>query len=138
MCLRPMRRTSWLAAVVVLLFGGAATPAAESWQTLKGCRLVLNPANDGDSFHVRHEGQEHIFRLYFVDTPETDLSFPERVREQADYFKITPAQAVRVGKKAAEFTERRLGAHPLTVLARWEGAEGRSRLPRHYAFVIAD
>src|SRR5206468_1561222 len=66
------------------------------------------------------------------------LSFAERVREQADYFKITPAQAVRVGKKAAEFTERRLGAHPFTVLTRWEGAEGRSRLPRHYAFVLAD
>src|SRR5438876_6522750 len=119
MCRRLLNRTPWVAAVIVCLIARAPARAAEPWQTLRGCRLVSNPANDGDSFHVRQEGQEYIFRLYLVDTPETDTSFTERVRDQADYFKITPAQAVRVGKKAAEFTERRLGARPFTVLTRW-------------------
>ena len=31
-----------------------------------------NPANDGDSFHVRAKEKEFIFRLYFVDTPEVE------------------------------------------------------------------
>lgn len=50
------------------------------WQKLEGCQLIQNEWNDGDSFHVRTaEGTEFIFRLYFVDTPETDSRFPDRV-----------------------------------------------------------
>ena len=33
-------------------------------------------------------GQEYIFRLYCVDTRETDDRFPERVAEQAAHFGI--------------------------------------------------
>jgi hypothetical protein len=44
---------------------------AEEWQTLRNCRLVPNEWNDGDSFHVSHQGQEYIFRLYFADAPES-------------------------------------------------------------------
>ena len=45
---------------------------SKDWIVLNNCRLIVNPANDGDSFHVEHQGREHIFRLYFVDTPETN------------------------------------------------------------------
>jgi endonuclease YncB( thermonuclease family) len=31
-----------------------------------------NASNDGDSFHVKADGEERIFRLYFVDTPESE------------------------------------------------------------------
>ena len=58
---------------------------AGRWLTLTNCRYLPNAANDGDSFHVRAEGREYIFRLYFVDTPETDDGIPERVKEQAKY-----------------------------------------------------
>jgi hypothetical protein len=31
-----------------------------------------NVSNDGDSFHVKADGEERIFRLYFADTPEAE------------------------------------------------------------------
>ena len=64
-------------------------PPAQPFTELKGCTLLTNQSNDGDSFHVRTpDGKEHIFRLYFVDTPEAENSFPDRVAEQAQYFGI--------------------------------------------------
>jgi hypothetical protein len=46
--------------------------ARAPWMTLKDCRYIKNPSDDGDSFHVRMGRKETIFRLYFVDAPETD------------------------------------------------------------------
>ena len=59
----------------------------------QSCHYLIKRANDGDSFHVSVNGKEYIFRLYFVDTPEVDTEFPQRVKEQARYFGITPEQA---------------------------------------------
>src|SRR5437667_1088697 len=56
---------------------GAPGPPGK-WVTLKKCQFQANAFNDGDSFHVRYDGQEFVFRLYFVDAPEVDDSFPER------------------------------------------------------------
>ena len=50
--------------------------AAREWEKLQNCRLAPDQYKDGDSFHVLHDGKSHIFRLYFVDCPETDTSFP--------------------------------------------------------------
>lgn len=36
------------------------------------------------------DGEERIFRLYFVDAPESALTYPERLQEQAEYFGIRP------------------------------------------------
>ena len=57
----------------------AVARADEQWVTYKDCRYLPNAANDGDSFHVRAAGKEYIFRLYFVDTPETDMYFQARL-----------------------------------------------------------
>ena len=64
--------------------------------------------SDGDSFRMRVGGEEHVFRLYFVDTPESDSRFPERNAEQAAYFGITPEQSVQAGKEAREFVRKTL------------------------------
>jgi len=104
------------------------------WQTLRGCQLLPNASNDGDSFHVEHDGTEYIFRLYFVDCPETDLSFPERVAEQGGHFGVSSEQAITLGKKAAAATASVL-ARRFTVVTRFQDARGRSALPRHFAFV---
>lgn len=106
------------------------------WDLLENCRLLRRSGNDGDSFHVQHDGKEFIFRLYYVDTPETNLSFPERVREQASYFNLDSNDMLRLGKEAGRFTERILSGGPFTVATKWEDARGNSRLPRHYAFVV--
>lgn len=108
------------------------------WQVLSDCRLLKREANDGDSFHVRHDGKEYIFRLYYVDAPETSLLFPDRVQEQSDYFRFSEQDALRVGLEAKRFTERVLAAAPFTVVTQWEDARGSSQLPRYYAFVVTD
>jgi len=59
------------------LFRRRSPGADEQWVTYKGCRYLPNAANDGDSFHVRRRrGGKYIFRLYFVDAPETDIQHP--------------------------------------------------------------
>lgn len=110
----------------------------KAWRVLSNCKLLKRDANDGDSFHVRHDGKEYIFRLYYVDAPETSLLFPDRVREQADYFSFSEQDALRVGDAAKRFTERILAAAPFSVVTQWEDARGNSQLPRFYAFVVTD
>src|SRR3954447_19104989 len=50
----------------------------KDWIVLENCRLISNPANDGDSFHASAGAREYIFRLYLVDAPETDAMTPGR------------------------------------------------------------
>jgi len=110
----------------------AATQA--NWTTLANCQLRSNPANDGDSFHVVCSGREYIFRLYFVDAPETDDSIPKRVEQQAAYFHVTKQSALAVAETAKRFSAASLRG-PFIVMTRWQDARGRSRLPRFYAVV---
>ena len=49
------------------------------WVALTNCRYLPNPANDGDSFHVAAGNKKYLFRLYFVDAPETDASLADRI-----------------------------------------------------------
>ncbi len=108
--------------------------AREPWVEWKNCQLDENDSNDGDSFHIRAGGQEYICRLYFVDAPETDAGFPERVAEQGKYFGITPKQTIELGEVARTFTEETL-AKPFTVRTRKQNAMGRSNKPRIYVLV---
>ncbi|MFN2476179.1 MAG: helix-hairpin-helix domain-containing protein [Chthoniobacterales bacterium] len=116
-----------------LLFATAAY-AREPWQVWKDCRLIQNDSNDGDSFHIQAAGKEYLVRLYFVDAAETDMSFPERIKEQAKYFGVSNEQAVAAGEAAEKFTLEKL-APPFTVRTCMQGAMGRSNMPRVYAFV---
>ena len=119
----------WIAPVDVCAHDGF-----KDWVVLGNCRLILNPANDGDSFHVSAGAKEYIFRLYFVDAPETDELTPRRLVDQATYFGITVPQAIEVGRAAKEFTRQKL-SEPFTVFTHMSDAMGRSRLERFYAFV---
>lgn len=113
----------------------AEDPSAQPFTELKGCTLLPNQANDGDSFHVHTpDGKEHIFRLYFVDCPEDRSDFPDRVAEQAAYFGINSQRAVQIGLDAARFTSHRLTG-TFTVYTRWKDALGKSELQRFYAFI---
>jgi competence protein ComEA len=129
-------RIAFLAAVILLVlrFEVGARDRAREWTVLNDCRLIPNPANDGDSFHVSAGGAEYLFRLYFVDTPETDEMTPRRLVDQAKYFGITVPQAIEAGREAKEFTRQKL-SQPFTVVTRMSGAMGRSRIERFYAFV---
>jgi hypothetical protein len=54
-----------------------ARDQSKDWIVLEDCRLIPNPANDGDSFHVSAGEKEYLFRLYLVDAPETDALAPD-------------------------------------------------------------
>jgi competence protein ComEA len=123
-----------LAIACTSLLCATSAEAREPWQVWKDCRLIPNDSNDGDSFHIQAAGKEYLVRLYFVDAAETDMSFPERVKEQAKYFGISDDQAVAAGEAAEKFTQEKL-AHPFTVRTCMQGAMGRSNMPRIYAFV---
>jgi len=124
-----------LIAIFVLCLAAGTLFAAQRWQTLDNCQLVRNKSNDGDSFHVAHNGQEYIFRLYFVDTPEVEDDFPDRVAEQAKYFGASLRRSLEIGRAAARYTGHQLNER-FTVVTRWENARGRSKLARNYAFVL--
>src|SRR5438477_9771385 len=111
-----------------------ARDQSKDWIVLKDCRLIANPANDGDSFHVSAGEKEYLFRLYFVDAPETDEMTPRRLVEQAKYFSITVPQTIEVGRAAKDFTQEKL-SQPFTVLTHMSDAMGQSRIERFYAFV---
>ena len=128
---------SVLIAVVVLSSATvdvSARDQSKDWIVLKDCRLIPNPANDGDSFHVSAGTKEYLFRLYLVDAPETDEMTPRRLVEQAKYFSITVPQAIEVGRAAKDFTQEKL-SQPFTVFTHMSDAMGQSRLERFYAFV---
>jgi competence ComEA-like helix-hairpin-helix protein len=126
----------WLLAVVILAASSGQAVARANWVTLSNCSYLVKRANDADSFHVAVKGKEYIFRLYFVDAPETGTKFRGRVRQQAKYFKATSAEAVKLGELAREFTREKL-SRPFVVRTCWQDAKGQSRLPRFYAFIQA-
>ena len=113
-----------------------AQDQSKDWIALKDCRLIPNPANDGDSFHVSAGEKEYLFRLYLVDAPETDEMTPRRLIEQAKYFGITVPQAIEVDRVAKDFTQEKL-SQPFTVITHMSDALGQSRLERFYAFVAS-
>ncbi|HEV2717618.1 MAG TPA: helix-hairpin-helix domain-containing protein, partial [Terriglobales bacterium] len=119
----------WIGAVDL-----CARDGSKDWIVLNNCRLIANPANDGDSFHVSAGPNEYIFRLYLVDAPETDEMVPRRLVDQAKYFGITVPQAIEVGRAAKEFTREKL-SEPFTVFTHMSDAMGQSRIERLYAFV---
>jgi len=108
--------------------------AHSPWITLQGGHYLTKRPNDGDSFHISVEGHEYVFRLYFVDAPETSAEFRDRVEEQAKYFGVTVDQVLEIGDLAKQFTREKL-TEPFLVRTCWEDAGGRSRTQRFYAFV---
>lgn len=128
-----MRRAILPCAAIWMTASFTASAAVE-WTTLTNCVLIANPYNDGDSFHVRQGDREYIFRLYFVDAPEDDEGFPQRVDEQARYFGVERENIIQTGLAARDATQELL-SEPFTVITRWHTAQGRSKIPRFYAFV---
>ncbi len=115
----------------------AAHAASKPFQKIEACRWKADRWNDGDSFHAitGDAGKEIVARLYFVDTPEAETAYRDRLDEQAGYWRITREQAVTIAHEAAAFTAKQLAA-PFTVWTRWRSALGRSALGRVYCIII--
>src|SRR5437762_12094688 len=132
--LTQLRYKIGLLALAIVCVAHVSARESQDWIVLENCRLISNPANDGDSLHASAGAREYIFRLYMVDAPETDEMNPARLVEQAKYFAITVPQAIEVGLAAKEFTRAKL-SEPFTVFTHMSDAMGRSKLQRFYAFV---
>lgn len=123
-----MALSLWLVAVSGL------SAADRPWVVFTNCQYIATKDCDGDSFRVRSGTNEFNVRLYFVDTPETNLRYAERSREQAEHFGITLDETVPAGVKARAVTKELL-REPFTVRTRWASAAGGGREPRYYSFV---
>ena len=106
----------------------------KEWTTLTDCRYAAHKNNDGDSFHVRCGAEEFVLRLYFVDAPETNLTYAERTRQQAEHFGATLDQTLKAGARARAFVRDTLSA-PFVVITRKAYAQGAAREPRYYGMV---
>jgi endonuclease YncB( thermonuclease family) len=122
--------------VLAYILFASCLPVAAEWTTLEGCRLIPHPFNDGDSFHVRHGDREYLFRLCYVDCPETEdmKEFRERTAEQAKYWRLPTRDVFFVGELAREFTLAAL-ANGFTVRTNWKDARGQSRKNRYFAVI---
>lgn len=118
-----------------VVFGLTPLALAASFQKLENVRWLPHAGNDGDSFHAVYRGKEYIFRLYFVDTPESSDFFPDRIKDQTRYFKVNKRETLDGANYASQFTETLLARESFTVYTQWEDARGASRLPRYYAIV---
>ena len=121
--------------LLLLLFSVQVTATEKkTWSTLTDCRYVAHQNNDGDSFHVRCGADAFVLRLYFVDTPETNLTYGERTREQAAHFGATLDETLKAGARARVFVRDTLKG-PFTVLTRKAYAQGAAKDPRYYGMV---
>ena len=131
------RRT--MANILVLAFAcssDAWSADIKEWVQLADCKYIENAYNDGDSFQVRCGAEELIVRLYFVDAPESNLRYPDRVREQSEYFGITLDETLRSGRQAAKMVKETLQG-PFVVWTRRASGGGRTKVPRFLGFVEA-
>jgi len=128
----------WQSAIITFLAWAivAASHGAESrpWVTLTNCQYIATKDGDGDSFRVRSGTNEFSLRLYYVDAPETTLTYAERVRQQSEHFGITLDATLKTGVQAKERTQELL-REPFSVRTRWASAAGRSRQTRYYGIV---
>jgi len=106
----------------------------KDWEQHSHCRYIDQKYNDGDSFKVSCGVKEHILRLYYVDTPESNLSNSSRVAEQAAYFGVTSNEVLSTGEAAARRV-RQLLQEPFSVSTKWSVAGGRSKELRYYGLV---
>lgn len=149
--MKPISRLFVLFAAVALVLALAMpSVAAKKWREYTDCELRMGEkgnenkyeeANDGDSFHVTigslksADARHKLFRLYFVDTPESETSLPERLEDQRKYWDLPDLQTVvRCGKEAKMFTRRFLQGK-FTAYSKLQDALGRSKKDRDYAMI---
>lgn len=109
--------------------------SGSGWTHLSDCRFITGRNSDGDSFHVKHEQGETEFRLYFVDTPESQFKSyrdgntnGKRIAEQGDYFGgLVQDDTTTVGRAGKELVKKLLSKNDFEVLTKWEDVYGPDR-----------
>ncbi|MFT4176976.1 MAG: thermonuclease family protein [Luteolibacter sp.] len=116
-------------------------PLAGPYEVYENCRLIDHGSNDGDSFLLQlPDGRRAIFRLYYVDTPESKFrryqngeTNSDRIHQQArDLGNLTPERAVEIGQQAKNFTLDLLKNAPFTLYTSWDSPYNDQR---YHAFL---
>lgn len=110
----------------------AVLPARAQWRSIRNAQLNEDAYYDGDSFELFTARSRRVYRLYFVDAPETDNSFPDRVKEQADYFNVSVERVLELGKEARQFAREFLKDG---VIVHHRRQEAGGRAERYFAIV---
>lgn len=130
---------SCLCATLLALYSLHCSSAEKKqWSTLKNCRFLPHPSNDGDSFLINCGTEEFFARLYFVDALEPNLSLPERTRDQAEYFGVSLDETIKAGARATALVRTLLEKRVFVIYTRKALAQGRGRSLRYYALVQID
>jgi endonuclease YncB( thermonuclease family) len=102
---------------------------SQDWTLYQNVTLAPHHQNDGDSFRVvLAEDSEQEFRLYFVDTPESQFkryqdgnTNGERLEQQAKYFGgIEIEECIEVGVQAKKLMNELLSEQSFDVYTRFE------------------
>jgi endonuclease YncB( thermonuclease family) len=133
-----MLRNACLAVMAMLCALSSHAADKKQWSQMAACRYVIDANNDGDSFLVQCGRERFYARLDFVDTPETNLSFPERVRQQYEYFGVTLDELTRAGAQARDLVQVLLRERQFVIHTKKSFAQGRSKATRYYALVQVD
>lgn len=129
----------------IFVLSALAGSVCAEWTCLENCKLVENQSNDGDSFVAEcstpYRGEiQNRFRLYFVDTAETDANSDfkrERLKEQAAYWGgDDPDFALQMGLRAEQAVKKRLrGGFAIYTQGGYAPSMGA---PRYYALIRVD
>ena len=83
--------------------------SAADWQEYKNVKLDESGGKlDGDSIPVLTDDESFILNLYFIDAPETSARYPDKPKEQAEYFGLSLEESLSLGKTATEFVRAKL------------------------------
>jgi endonuclease YncB( thermonuclease family) len=132
--MRTRRSLHTIIIALLVLVVGQTWGSEKEWVALTDCQYVDSKDNDGDSFRVRCGDKEFRARLYFVDAPETTLTYAERTREQSLHFGITLDETMKAGVKAKECVQALL-QKPFVLRTLWASAAGRGRETRYYVLI---
>jgi hypothetical protein len=105
-----------------------SAPKAD-FEVFPKAQLVESKNNEADTLRIKPSptAEEAVFRLYFVDAPETTLSSPQTVQEQARYFDASQENVLKVGVEAAAYVTELLKTRPFMLYTRWEPVPDRTR-----------
>lgn len=91
-----------------------------------------------NTIRIRNQGRVYQFRLYFVETPESELSDSTQaiLRTQVEYFGDPPlSKLMEHGDAANQFIRNILTERPFRIITRFEPVRGTKSL---YAFIQVD
>ncbi len=110
--------------------GAGATPSIpvgedgkpkSEYQVITNCRLVEDPANDGDTFRVHTPQGTFLFRLYWVETVPLNGGSPDLIREFMDHFELKTEDRLReLAAEARDFMVNTLRSVHFRVFTKWE------------------